>query len=104
MRTLEQFIVVLWDIAWVNSAVAPLGAPYIPCEHEELSAGNTVQVMLDPDLFRIAQEDHGGWNDRMAEVNIILMVKLVLICCINLKWYKSSWDDTQTNTLVTEAS
>ena len=70
MRTLEQFIVVLWDIAWVNSAVAPLGAPYIPCEHEELSAGDTVQVMLDPDLFRIAQEDHGGWNDRMAEVNI----------------------------------
>ena len=51
-----------------NSAVVPLGAPYIPCEHEELSAGNTVQVMLDPDLFRIAQEDHGGWNDRMAEV------------------------------------
>ena len=51
-----------------NSAVVPLGAPYIPCEHEELSAGDTVQVMLDPDLFRIAQEDHGGWNDRMAEV------------------------------------
>ncbi len=23
---------------------------------------------LDPDLFKIAQQDHGGWIDGMAEV------------------------------------
>ena len=35
----------------------------------ELSAGDAVKVELDPDLFRIAQEEHGGWNDMMAEVS-----------------------------------
>ena len=64
LRTIDSSLVKYW----INSAVIPLGAPYIPYEHEELSAGDTVQIMLDPDLFRIAQEDHGGWNDRMAEV------------------------------------
>lgn len=51
--------------------VVPSGKPYTPCQCEELSAGDTVQVRCDPDVFRIAQEDHGGWNDRMAEVNIV---------------------------------
>ena len=51
--------------------VVPSGKPYTPCQWEELSAGDTVQVRCDPDVFRIAQEDHGGWNDRMAEVNIV---------------------------------
>jgi hypothetical protein len=27
-------------------------------------------VELDPDLFKIAQDDHGGWNDLMAEVHV----------------------------------
>ena len=44
------------------------GAPYLPPNPSELSAGDAVRVELDPDLFKIAQEDHGGWNDLMAEV------------------------------------
>ncbi len=33
-----------------------------------LAAGDPVKVQADPDLFKIAQEDHGGWDDVMAEV------------------------------------
>ena len=44
------------------------GADYIPPDVTELSAGDAVRVELDPDLFKIAQEDHGGWNNLMAEV------------------------------------
>jgi ankyrin repeat protein len=33
----------------------------------ELSAGDGVRVELDPELFKIAQEDHGGWENFMAE-------------------------------------
>ena len=35
----------------------------------ELSAGDAVRVELDPDLFKITQEEHGGWSDLMAEVS-----------------------------------
>ena len=35
---------------------------------EALSAGDAVVVQLNPDLFKAAQEDHGGWIDTMAEV------------------------------------
>ena len=45
------------------------GAVYIPPDVAELSAGDAVKVELDPDLFKIAQDDHGGWNDLMAEVH-----------------------------------
>ena len=38
-----------------------------PVVHE-LSAGDGVRVELDPELFKVAQEDHGGWEDFMAEV------------------------------------
>ena len=50
--------------------VCPPGATYIPSDKLELSAGDTVRVELDPDLFKIAQEQHGGWNDAMAEVRL----------------------------------
>ena len=43
-----------------------VGAPVV--ENQCLCAGDTAQVQLDPDLFKIAQQDHGGWNDAMAEV------------------------------------
>ena len=46
------------------------GAPYLSPSPSELSAGDAVRVELDPDLFKIAQEDHGGWNDLMAEVRV----------------------------------
>ena len=36
----------------------------------ELSAGDGVRVELDPELFKIAQEDHGGWENFMAEVHV----------------------------------
>ena len=50
------------------------GAVYIPPDVAELSAGDAVKVELDPDLFKIAQDDHGGWNDLMAEVYTQLVV------------------------------
>ena len=37
----------------------------------ELSAGDAVRVELDPELFRAAQVDHGGWEDYMAEVHVL---------------------------------
>ena len=50
------------------------GAVYIPPDVAELSAGDAVKVELDPDLFKIAQDEHGGWNDLMAEVYTQLVV------------------------------
>ena len=52
----------------LNFVLCFSGAPYLPPNPSELSAGDAVRVELDPDLFKIAQEDHGGWNDLMAEV------------------------------------
>ena len=31
-------------------------------------AGDGVRVELDPEVFKAAQEEHGGWGDHMAEV------------------------------------
>ena len=45
-----------------------VGAPYIPPATSELSTGDIVKIEVDPDIFKIAQEEHGGWNDMMAEV------------------------------------
>lgn len=39
-----------------------------PTAARELSAGDGVRVELDPGLFKVAQEEHGGWEDYMAEV------------------------------------
>ena len=47
------------------------GGTYIPPDHSQLSAGDAVKVELDPDLLKIAQEEHGGWNDAMAEVRTV---------------------------------
>ena len=49
------------------------GVAYIPPDVAELSAGDPVTVELDPDLFKIAQEEHGGWSDLMAEVTAYLV-------------------------------
>ena len=35
-----------------------------------ISAGDSVMVLLDPDVFKIAQLDHGGWIQNMAEVSV----------------------------------
>ena len=45
-----------------------LGEEYDPAVVRGLSAGDGVRVELDPGLFKIAQEEHGGWSDVMAEV------------------------------------
>lgn len=44
------------------------GEAYDPPAARELSTGDGVRVELDPGLFKAAQEDHGGWDDSMAEV------------------------------------
>ncbi len=41
-----------------------------PFDKTHTCAGDPVIVQVDPDLFRLAQEDHGGWSDTMAEVRI----------------------------------
>ena len=48
-----------------------VGKQYVSSEVEEekrIRAGDGVRVELDPELFKIAQEGHGGWEDSMAEV------------------------------------
>ena len=32
-------------------------------------AGDRVRVMLDLEIFKMMQEGHGGWSDKMAEVS-----------------------------------
>ena len=49
----------------------------------EVSAGDAVRVELDPDLFKIAQEEHGGWNDGMAEVRTISITTILVVCNAN---------------------
>lgn len=44
------------------------GSMYTPLDSGELSAGDAVRVELDPDVFKVTQQGHGGWNDGMAEV------------------------------------
>lgn len=48
--------------------------PILGCKYEfqedDVSAGASVMVQIDPDVFKIAQEEHGGWNDDMAEVRM----------------------------------
>lgn len=42
----------------------------MPPKEDEIMAGDLIQVQLDVDVFKIMQnEEHGGWNDRMAMVN-----------------------------------
>ena len=48
------------------------GAPYSPPKESEIMAGDLIQVQLDVDIFKMMQnEEHGGWNDRMAMVHVI---------------------------------
>ena len=45
---------------------------YSPPAVHQLRAGDGVRVELDPEVFRAAQNDHGGWEDYMAEVHVRL--------------------------------
>ena len=34
-----------------------------------MEAGDIVSVLVDPDVFKLSQEDQGGWNNEMAMVS-----------------------------------
>ena len=46
------------------------GAPYESPKDGEFVAGDTVKVELDPDVWKLMQNGHGGWNDLMANVRL----------------------------------
>ena len=58
------------------------GAPYEPLREEEFSAGDTVKVELDPDVWKLMQNGHGGWNDLMGMVRLSVYRNLVVACMI----------------------
>ena len=60
--------------------VYDVGKVYDPPAARELSTGDGVRVELDPELFKVAQEDHGGWEDYMAEVLLTLTFLCVTLC------------------------
>ena len=45
------------------------GYKYPEVSELEMSAGDAVMVQADPDVFKVAQVGHGGWDDRVAEVS-----------------------------------
>ena len=45
------------------------GAPYESSNDTELAAGDRIKVELDPDVWRMLQDGHGGWNEQMAIVS-----------------------------------
>ena len=45
-----------------------LGAPYEPPQKTVLAAGDRIKVELNPDVWKVMQEGHGGWNDLMSVV------------------------------------
>ena len=58
------------------------GAPYEPPREGEFAAGDTVKVELDPDVWKLMQNGHGGWNDLMGNVRLS-MCKNLVVTCIN---------------------
>ncbi len=49
--------------------ILTVGAP-TPSDNDSISAGDCCAVELDPDMFKLALQSHGGWEDEMAEVKI----------------------------------
>ena len=45
-----------------------IGAAYKPPRETVLAAGDRIKVELNPDIWKIMQEGHGGWNDLMSVV------------------------------------
>ena len=56
------------------------GAPYEPLKEGEFAAGDSVKVELDPDVWKLMQNGHGGWNDRMSMVRLPVCRKMVVSC------------------------
>ena len=63
-------------IPWCNVRTCILGAGHSPSQRgrHRLCAGDGVRIELDPEVFKQAQEDHGGWNDTMAEVCVCILL------------------------------
>jgi len=37
-----------------------------------LASGDNVRIQLDVDVFKAMQDGHGGWNESMADVSVLL--------------------------------
>ena len=59
-----------------------VGAPYEPSREEEFAAGDSVKVELDPDVWKLMQNGHGGWNDLMSMVRLSVCRNIEASCCI----------------------
>ena len=68
-----------------------VGAPYEPLREGEFAAGDTVKVELDPDVWKLMQNGHGGWNDLMGMVRLSLCVGIWLFIELknNTVYYRS---------------
>ena len=51
---------------------AVIGGPNVSPGPTEFSSGDVVQVELDVEVFMLLQEDHGGWNDSMKTVRMLI--------------------------------
>ena len=59
--------------SFAGAAVAPKTQVVAsPQGQSLLASGDNVRVQLDVDVFRAMQEGHGGWNESMAEVSLIV--------------------------------
>ena len=47
---------------------ASTGVVYEPPRETILAAGDRIKVELNPDVWKVMQEGHGGWNDLMSVV------------------------------------
>jgi len=64
---------------------------YLECDQDivthKLVTGDVVTLELDFDLVKLLQQDHGGWNDMMAEVCIWFRLTLVLLVFLSFSWW-----------------
>ena len=59
-----------------------VGAPYEPSREGEFVAGDSIKVELDPDVWKLMQNGHGGWNDLMGMVRLSVCRNIEASCCI----------------------
>ena len=67
---------------WFNVVKLFLWIAGAPCEFSGarvFAAGDVVKVELDPDVLKLLQEGHGGWNDLMFEVECTTNIRYQLI-------------------------
>ena len=42
----------------------------MPPMERDFAAGDKIKIELDPDVWKLMQEGHGGWNDLMTMVGV----------------------------------